>query len=157
MDVNFVIAPASLALLAKMGDGVKPALLDGMNRTLIAAENQSKILAPVDTGRLRASIAHEAAWSGDSLIGAWGTNIAPHYAPDVEYGTKAHFPPPGALARWAARHGFKSGFAVARAIAKHGTKAHPFLKPVLESPFLRTIFTYQFTQAIENWWRKIGG
>ncbi len=43
------------------------------------------------------------------------------YAPFVEFGAKAHFPPPGALRGWAARHSFpaspKGEFLVAHAIA----------------------------------------
>ena len=43
------------------------------------------------------------------------------YAPFVEFGAKAHFPPPAALKGWAGRHGFppspRGEFMVAQAIA----------------------------------------
>lgn len=44
----------------------------------------------------------------------------------VHQGTRPHWPPPGALAAWAASKGIPE-FLVARAIARRGTRANPFL------------------------------
>lgn len=87
--------------------------------------------APVDTGLLRASLAHEVKEDNEQIMIDVGSNV--EYAIFVEYGTGAltdwpgggkgyHFPPPAKLERWAQRHGFPpgGGFVVARAIARRG-------------------------------------
>ena len=156
MPVTLKWTPDALAHLNAMTDSdTHSALSEGMEGTLIAAESQSRILAPVDTGRLRSSITHETRWEGDTLVGAWGTNV--EYAPHIEYGTKAHFPPVAAITTWAMRHGVKDPFALALAIARHGVKAHPFLQPVLDAPFLLTIYTKQMFDAVTRLWGKISG
>lgn len=47
------------------------------------------------------------------------------YADYVETGTKPHMPPVSAITPWARIKGLNP-WAVARGIAKHGTKAHPY-------------------------------
>lgn len=47
------------------------------------------------------------------------------YADYVEFGTRPHYPPIGAITPWARIKGLNP-YAVARGIAKHGTKAHPY-------------------------------
>ena len=49
--------------------------------------NRAKVLVPVDTGRLRASIRNRVDSSGDP-VGRISTNI--EYAPHVEFGTRPH-------------------------------------------------------------------
>lgn len=81
-------------------------------------------------GALRASIsAREPEISGDEVTGATGTPLA--YAIPVELGTKPHFPPIEPLEDWVqARLGVAPeqasavAMAVARKIARHGTKGH---------------------------------
>lgn len=81
----------------------------------------------VDQGITRASIfAHmfsrglSASIGSDQKTALW-----------IEKGTRPHFPPPDALIPWCRRHGMEPGaeWAVARAIAKRGTKPNPFLEP----------------------------
>lgn len=86
--------------------------------------------APVDTGKLRSSIAYEI---DDNDPPTWAT-IGPNqrdYARPMEFGTgllsdssesshQRHFPPGPALDVWASRHGFESGWAVAKIIARRG-------------------------------------
>ena len=94
-------------------------------------EGEAKELAVVDTGRMRGSIR--------SRLGQLEARVGPtvHYAPHVEFDTRPHWAPVGALQPWASRHGFgkgKRGDAIVRAIiAKRGTKAHPFMRPGLEA------------------------
>ena len=78
---------------------------------------------PVDTGRLRSSMA--VALQDEGLTAIVGSNV--QYAPHVEFGTRPHWPPLAAMQPWASRHGFGTGkkgaFLVARAISRKGTRA----------------------------------
>lgn len=91
-------------------------------------QNEARKRAPVDTGRLRADIKTQ--YSNGGLTAHIGTKV--HYAPYVEFGTRPHWPPAGALDRWGQLHGIP-GFLVARAISRRGTKPQPFLFPAWES------------------------
>lgn len=54
------------------------------------------------------------------------------YAPAIEFGLPPNtvFPPPDALAGWAARHGMAGAeWAIALNIFRRGTKPQPYLKP----------------------------
>jgi HK97 gp10 family phage protein len=53
------------------------------------------------------------------------------YAPYVEFGTKPHFPPLEAIRQWCAVRGIdvKLAYPIARAIARRGIPARPFLYP----------------------------
>lgn len=90
--------------------------------------------APVDTGRLRGSIRWSLVRDAIGLAAIVGTDV--HYAIYVHEGTKPHFPPPGALAGWAKRHGFDSPYPVCFGIASKGTKARPFLRDALAAAAL---------------------
>lgn len=101
-----------------------------LERAGIGAASAAKQHAPVDTGRYRASIAHEL---DDGNPPAWaivGSNV--EYAPSIEFGSRPHFPPVSALAVWAQRHGGIPPFLVARAISRRGTKAHKPLQKGLD-------------------------
>lgn len=102
--------------------------LQAMRDSTLYVQRDAKINAPVDTGRLRASITPDIRSFGDRIEGVVGSNVV--YAPYVELGTKPHFPPLAALATWARRHG-RTAFVVARAISQRGTKAREFLKRAL--------------------------
>ncbi len=91
---------------------------EGMREATMLVTRDARIFAPVDTGRLRASIAPEVTVHGKEVRGVVGSNVK--YAPYVETGTKPHWPPPGALAVWAERHGIPE-FLVRRSIGTFGT------------------------------------
>lgn len=57
-----------------------------ITKTTLRIEALAKMLAPVDTGRLRNSIQHQFALSDGELVGRVGTNV--EYAPYVEFGTR---------------------------------------------------------------------
>ena len=94
----------------------------------------AKYKSPVDTGRLRSSIGYEVSISATSAYATAGPTVK--YAPPVEYGSRPHWPPSGALQPWARRHGFPMGargdWLLRSIIAKRGTKPHPFLAPASE-------------------------
>lgn len=104
-------------------------VLNAFRTATLLVQRDAKINAPVDTGRLRASITPEVRAAGDSIEGVVGSNV--FYAPFVELGTRAHWPPPGALEVWARRHGVPE-FLVRRAIGLKGTKAVKFLQDAFE-------------------------
>ena len=122
--------------------------LEGSGATVEAV---AKARAPVSDGRLRASIKH--------VISPMRVVIAPHvsYAGAVEFGTKPHWPPVGALKSWARKHGFgpAGDFLVRRAISRHGTKAQPFMEPALEDsrPEIKRLLA-DLGRKIEKRWSR---
>lgn len=98
--------------------------LRAMRDSTLDVSRTAKRLAPVDQGRLRQSITPAVRLSGNNVIGVVGSNVT--YAPFVELGTKPHWMPVGAIAGWARRHNMNP-YAVARAIARRGTKPVRFL------------------------------
>ena len=72
----------------KVREGFKDAIERGLWAIGATAETYAKRLCPVDTGRLRNSIAHEVEGQ-DAYI---GTNV--EYAPFIEYGTSRMKPRP---------------------------------------------------------------
>lgn len=114
---------------------VRGPLRNFLNRAAFVVEAEMKQAAPVDTGRLRTSITTNV----EQLRATIGPTV--HYAPYVEFGTRPHWPPPGALQPWASRHGFPAGAkgdAIVRwIISRRGTKAHPFLRPAAQKAKLQ--------------------
>ena len=107
-----------------------PSLTEGMRKATMIVTRGAKQNAPVDTGRLRASIAPSVRNAGKTtVLGVVGSNVK--YAPFMEMGTKRFWPPVSALQPWARRHGM-SAFLVARSIARHGLAARKFLQRAFE-------------------------
>ena len=100
-------------------------MLQAMRDATMLVTRSARINAPVDTGRLRASIVPEVVQQSNVIKGVVGSNVK--YAPYMELGTKAHWPPIQALEVWAKRH-HTTAFVVARAIARRGIKARRFLQ-----------------------------
>lgn len=113
-----------------------------LNQALIIAERDAKIKSPADTGRLRSSIGHEVRDIGQDIHGVIGTAVK--YGGHMEFGTGrfyegpgqskgSHWPPAGALDVWAQRHGFSSGYVVARIIGmRGGLRPRRFLRRAIE-------------------------
>jgi len=103
-------------------------LRDFLNRVGHGVEAKAKSIAPVDTGRYRASITSEV--RGTRAI--VGSNVK--YAPVIEFGLE-----PGArinyrdLIPWAKRHGMQgAAFVIARAIMRRGLPARRIFQTALE-------------------------
>jgi len=90
--------------------------LMGMRKALLLVQRSAKLKAPVDTGRLRASITPEVRQQGTETLGVVGSNVK--YAPFQELGTRA-----GARSM---------GSRLASSYWSEGTSGHPFLRPALE-------------------------
>ena len=106
-----------------------PPMLEAMRDSALYVERDAKRYAPVDTGRLRASITPSIRSDATGVQGVIGSNVV--YAPYMELGTRPHWPPISALETWARRHN-TSAFVVARAIAMRGTKARRYLQRAIE-------------------------
>lgn len=104
-------------------------LMDGMKQATLVVLVDAKRLAPVDTGRLRASITPEVRRLSNEVQGVVGSNVT--YAAAVENGSRPHWPPFRALEVWARRHGANEA-EVWWAIGLAGTKPHPYLRPAFE-------------------------
>lgn len=117
-------------LQAKLAPGLLlgPPIKRLLERWAITVESEAKRGAPVDTGRLRASITHRLDAAPVPLFAEVGTNVT--YARPVHEGRRAgaRQPPSAALAVWARRHGGGNPFLIARAIGRRGIKARPFLR-----------------------------
>lgn len=119
------------------GDGASP-IVDGVAKATLAVENKAKKLAPVDRGRLRASITPEVTSLAPRTVqGVIGSNLA--YAPYQEVGTRPFWAPWKPLFEWARRKmkgDIRAAGALAagarRAIARRGIKALRYLQGAIE-------------------------
>lgn len=85
--------------------------------------------APVNEGYLKNNI--RLGETSDTMVEI----VMPDYALYVEYGSNPHMPPVDAIAEWAKQKGIGEEFAwpIALSIKERGTKAHPFIRPVLKN------------------------
>ena len=115
------------AALRKFPDAAKRGAKRGLTSGVIRVHRSAREYAPKDTGQ--AGLTGSITYKVESLVGGVRGIVgsAKFYAPYMEFGTKPHWPPPGALATWAERHGIPE-FLVCRAIAQHGTKPRRFLR-----------------------------
>ena len=118
-------------------------ILNAMRDSTLQLQRDARIFAPVDTGRLRASIIPTIRSTPASVEGVIGTNV--EYAPYMEFGTRPHFPPITALQIWADRHGV-SAFLVARAISRRGLVGRRYMQKSFEKN--RSAIERRFERAI---------
>jgi HK97 gp10 family phage protein len=72
----------ALRKIEELGGNLRSAIRKALERSAMSVQSQAKLLAPVDTGRLRASIDRRI----EGRTAYVGTNL--DYAPYVEYGTR---------------------------------------------------------------------
>lgn len=139
--------------LEKLQGGVAagPATLAREVRTAMTAgslliEGTARSLAPKDTGRLGGSITH--------AITGGGANLTSKIGPSVAYGLYAEkgrgpgrMPPVAAIEGWARRHGMNP-FALARSIARKGTKGKPYMRPAFEQNVGRVTSLFEKVGAV---------
>jgi len=150
-----------IAEIDRFSDDLKGAVKDVVNISAFAIDrNAKRRLQPwnppeggVDTGLLRSPNGIRVLFYNSNMAASVGSNL--FYAPFVEFGTRPHWPPKGALQRWAERHGMDDEFPIRRAIARYGTLAHPFLFPSFEEEKPR--FVKAITDAIKKEMRKRSG
>lgn len=103
-----------------------------MTRLVLMGERSSKQKAPKWRNQLARSITSEVTPAAGQVKGQWGTNLAPHYGPDVEFGTKPHFVPWKYIGDWALAHGFKAPKDPSKGGLRVSGKKQPFIKPAYE-------------------------
>ena len=126
-----------------------PPLLQAMRDSTLLVHRTARPRAPVDKGRLRASITPVVEAAGRTVRGIVGSNV--EYAPYVELGTRPHWPPVAALTVWSRRHGL-SAFLVARAISRRGLPPRRFLQRGLDENAARIylLIARAVDQALES-------
>jgi phage gpG-like protein len=77
------------------------ALQESTGKAALLVTRSARKNAPVDTGRLRASITPEVVTRDNVVRGIVGSNVS--YAPHQEFGTRAFTPPISPIWRWAMR------------------------------------------------------
>lgn len=150
MDLSIFGVRRVMRSLRKASDGLSGhPLAWGMRQATMLVARAARILAPVDTGRLRASITPEVEMWGNEVIGVVGSNVA--YAPFMELGTRPHWPPISALEVWARRHGV-SAYLVARAIARRGLAPRKYLERALRQSAARVyrLIGHAVTRIVEE-------
>jgi len=135
-------------LKKKMKDLSDVAVRQQMERTMYRSTEMIKYrardLVPVDSGALRKSIRDIVQVGAKEIKGIVGPT-EPYGAP-VEFGARPHFPPVGALKKWAEKRGINP-YALAVAISRRGTRPHPFLIPAFEQ--LKNNIIEEFKKAID--------
>lgn len=120
--VKLTLRPGPYNQLTKSPNGAVGRYVEGRLR---AVEVRAKQLCPVDEGKLRASSQIRMEQGPHGPVGT--LTFTEEHAIFVHEGTRPHWPPFAAVARWASRHGFPGPYLVAKAIALNGTKSVPFL------------------------------
>ena len=147
--------------IRRLSPDIQRAVRDAIFMTAFNIQQEAKMRAPVDTGRLRSSIMVHPIYGMPSLFGEMpslfggmpslfggsrlvGARVVAHahYSLFVETGRRpGKMPPPDALAGWARRHGLGGlEFVIARAIGKRGIRPRPFFGPAVhrEGVYLRS-------------------
>ena len=130
MHVELVGFDQQQQRLAQYPQRAAQELRTAMTTGLLLLEADQRSHVAQDTRVLMNSITHTIEGSGTSLTGRVGPGA--RYGLFVERGRRpGRYPPMAAIAGWARRHGIPP-FLVARAIARRGTRAQPFVAPSLQ-------------------------
>lgn len=111
----------------KVDAGVRRGLRDAADAGFAVAFDE----APSGATNTLKSSGFQPTWRGDTLV--WG--FTADHARFVEEGTRPHWPPPGALDKWARRvlGDEDAAFPVARKIAREGTEGQHFVRQGFET------------------------
>lgn len=123
------------AAIARMPEMVGEELSRAALEASIVVTRNVKEVTPVGASRgggegLQASIRYQIYPTADEVTGVISSPL--RYVEAVEIGTRPHMPPVSVLEEWAASKGL-SAWAVAKSIAKHGTKGQWMFKKGFEA------------------------
>lgn len=110
-------------------DIISPFLRDASMESAFILERRAKELAPVASGRLRASIATSLGVANRGMSAVVSTNV--NYAEPVHEGSKPHWTSVKNLESWSKQKNI-SPYAVQYSIATKSRKARPFMKQAVE-------------------------
>lgn len=153
VDIEIRGQEALIKKIENISSLAKVDVIDAMNATGIHTRNmlqeETKSQNAIATGKYRDSWKLDMA-SNEKAETRVYTELKPHYAPDIEFGTRPHFPPVAPLQEWAIKklhvsqgESRRVGFAIARAIARRGTKARPIFHTATTD-----VFTYFQKQLV---------
>jgi len=127
-----ILPPARILQSIPQAELLKRLYVIGFRVEARAKQLTNGVLVGVVTGRLSGSITTVASVRNGVPVVLVGTNV--EYGWWVHEGTRPHWPPRDAIARWLAAKGEDPGAAlrVQRAIARRGTPPRPFLRQALE-------------------------
>ena len=132
--------------MENLSSGLKNMLVGNMWTFTKQIQQKARRLVPVDTGDLRESIENIVRTTDKDITGIVGASQP--YAAHVEFGTRPHWIPlkdeekSAAFRKWCKKRGLNP-YLVARAIAKKGTKPHPYLIPAFEQLKQRVINSFK--------------
>lgn len=146
------------AALKRVEKGAIREAVSALNVTALHVQNELKEettnARAINTGALRKSWHIQKATQA-SMEARVGTNLVPHYGPDVEYGTRPHRPPISALKQWAKRklHNEAAAYPIAKKIARRGTSGrHIFAKGTNDAAHVLEQELARAARAIEGEW-----
>lgn len=113
------------AALRQFPEAAKRGGRRGLIKGSLRVQRDARDAAPVDTGRLRASIEYQVQTMMNGVRAIIGTAVK--YAKYREFGTRPHFVPVRYIGRWAELHGLGH-----RGVFVSG-RATPFLMPAAEA------------------------
>lgn len=119
-------------------EDIKEKLAQALGLTGIDGVERMQRKTPVATGHLRDNIA----WDVEKRDKAVNLTFSfPFYSKYVEWGTPPHFPPVSAIRDWCIAKGIPEQYAfpIARAIASHGTRPQPFIRPYINNRFIKDL------------------
>ena len=135
---------------SKSPEMTKRIMGEAMDLSVMRIKNTAKSKAPVDTGRLRNSIKDKVKFAIRDITGVVNADVK--YAPWVEFGRRSgKAPPASALRTWARKRGINE-FALAKAIARKGVKAQPFMQPAIRQneAIIGKIFESGLSALVKN-------
>lgn len=146
------LTPQQLAHLADAETLIGPPMSRALAKAGLVVESDAKRNAPVDTGRLRASITNRVDTAPLAKYVEIGTNVS--YARWVHNGRRpGSMPPARALFTWSRRHGNINPYVLARVIQQRGIRPRPFLTEGLIKNVSRIVGFFRTAgQEIEQAW-----
>ena len=138
LDFKVVGADEMQAGVTRIADDLHGVpMVDAMRDASMTVLRDAKKLAPENIGHLRDSITPEIRARTNFIEGVVGSNL--DYAPYMELGTRAHWPPEGPIRWWVMRKFQLRGralesvtFLVRRKIARRGLAARRYLQRAYE-------------------------
>jgi hypothetical protein len=157
LQINIDVS-AIAAHWARAPEITSNAVTRAMDEAVLLLQREAADNSPIGAlGNLRNNWFSNVVPSPAQVVGLMGTPV--EYAEAVELGTKPHFPPVEPLADWVRakldvpeKEVQSVAFAIARKIAKSGTKAQLFLRDVVDrtNPQIQRVFQIMVEKLLQD-------